>query len=35
VFAERFLAAGFNPGAEEYNDGREAERLGFAPSPGP
>jgi len=26
---------GFNPGAEEYNDPREAGRLGFAPSPGP
>jgi len=27
--------AGFNPGAEEYNDQREAGRLGFTPSPGP
>lgn len=33
--AERFLTAGFNPGSEEYNDQREAGRLGFAPSPGP
>lgn len=33
--AGRFLVAGFNPGAEEYNDQREAGRLGFAPSPGP
>ena len=33
--AEKFLAAGFNLGAEEYNGQREAGRLGFAPSPGP
>jgi hypothetical protein len=25
----------FIPVAEEYNDQREAARLGFAPSPGP
>jgi hypothetical protein len=27
--------ASFNPGAEEYNDQREAGRLGFTSSPGP
>lgn len=33
--AEKFVAAGFNLDPEEYNDQREAGRLGFAPSPGP
>jgi hypothetical protein len=31
----KILAAGFIPGAEEYNGHREAGRHGFAPSPGP